>query len=122
IAIPLVTFVSMPLIALALLLDLAGAGGPIWWLAGRSLDLLLAIAHFTAGQPGAVKLMPQMSGPTFALFVAGGLWLALWRGKVRLLGLAPAALATILLLATPVPDILISSDGRQVGVTGEGDR
>lgn len=122
VAIPLVTFVSMPLIALALFLDLGGAGGPVWWLAGRSLDLLLAIAHFTAGQPGAVKLMPQMGGISFALFVIGGLWLALWRGRTRLLGLAPGVLATGLLLATPVPDILISGDGRQVGVTGEGER
>ena len=120
IAIPLVTFVSMPLIALALLLDVVGAGAPVWWLAGRSLDLLLGIAHFTAGQPGAVRLMPQMSGVAFALFVAGGLWLALWRGRARLLGLLPAALATVLLLATPVPGLLISSDGRHVGITDGG--
>ena len=122
VAIPLVTFVSMPLIALALLLDLAGAGAPVWWLAGRSLALLIAIAHFTAGQPGAVRLMPQMSGLAFALFIGGGLWLALWRGKARLLGLGPTALATVLLLATPIPDILVSGDGRQVGVTGEDER
>lgn len=118
VVIPLVTFVTMPLIALALLLDLAGAGAPVWWLTGQSLELMLWIAHFTAGQPGAVKLMPQMSDGTLALFVAGGLWLALWRGRGRLLGLFPAALATILLLATPVPDLLISGDGRHVGITG----
>ena len=115
VAIPLVTFVSMPLIALALLLDVVGAGAPAWWLAGRSLELLLGIAHLTAGQPGAVKLMPQMSGLAFALFVGGGLWLALWRGRARLLGVLPAALATVLLLATPVPDLLVSGDGRHVG-------
>lgn len=48
IAIPLTTFVSMPLIALALALDTLGLGAPAWWLAGKSLELLLAIAHFTA--------------------------------------------------------------------------
>jgi competence protein ComEC len=117
VAIPLVTFVSMPLIALALVLDLVGAGAPAWWLAGQSLDLLVAIARFTAGQPGAVKLMPQMSGMTFALFVAGGLWLALWQGRVRLWGFAPVAVAAGLLLATPVPDVLVSGDGRHVGIT-----
>jgi competence protein ComEC len=121
VAIPLVTFVTMPLIALALLLDIVGAGSPAWWLAGQSLDLLLGIAHFTAGQPGAVRLMPQMGGMTFALFVAGGLWLALWRGRARFLGLVPAALATALLLATPVPDLLISGDGRHVGIS-DGER
>ena len=122
IAIPLVTFMSMPLIAIALALDSVGLGAPAWWLAGKSLDLLVAIAHFTSAQPGAVKLFPQMTLPTIALFVAGGLWLALWRGRARLLGLLPAALATAMLLATPVPDILITGDGRHVGVTGEDKR
>ena len=122
IAIPLTTFISMPLIALALALDSVGLGAPAWWLAGKSLELLLGLAHFTAGQPGAVKLMPQMTGWTFALFVLGGLWLGLWHGRARLLGLAPLAGATAMLLATPVPDLLISGDGRHVGITGEGDR
>jgi competence protein ComEC len=122
IAIPLTTFVSMPLIALALLLDGVGLGAPVWWLAGKSLELLLALAHFTAGQPGAVKLLPQMTGWTFALFVAGGLWLALWRGRARLVALVPLAAASALLLTTPVPDVLISGDGKHVGIAGEGDR
>lgn len=121
-AIPLVTFASMPLIAIALLFDLVGAGAPFWWLAGKSLEAMLWIAHFTAGQPGAVRLMPQMTDLTIALFVAGGLWLALWRGKARLLGFVPAAVATVMLLTTPIPDLLISGDGRHVGITGEGDR
>jgi competence protein ComEC len=122
VAIPLVTFVSMPLIALALTLDLVGAGAPAWWLAGKSLELLLAIAHFTAGQPGAVKLAPQMGLGTIALFVAGGLWLALWRGRARLFGFGPAALGVLLLIATPTPDVLVSGDGRHVGIAGEGER
>ncbi|ABC63399.1 ComEC/Rec2 family competence protein [Erythrobacter litoralis] len=116
IAIPLVTFISMPLIAIALALDAVGLGEPVWWLVGQSLDLLLGIAHFTSSQPGAVKLMPQMGLGTLSLFVAGGLWLALWKGRRRLLGFAPVAAGTLLLLLTPVPDILISGDGRHVGI------
>lgn len=117
VAIPLVTFVAMPMIALGLLFDLVGAGGPFWWVTQQSLDLLLAIAHFTAGQPGAVKLMPQIGGATIALFAAGGLWLALWTGRARLLGLVPVALASLLAVFTPVPDVLVAGDGRQVGIT-----
>lgn len=116
-AIPLVTFVSMPLIALGLLFDLVGLGAPFWWLTEKSLNLLLAIAHFTSAQPGAVKLMPQMSGLAIALFTGGGLWLALWSGRARLLGFVPAALATVLLLLTPIPDVLIGREGRHVGIT-----
>ncbi len=119
VAIPLVTFVSMPLIALALMLDLVGLGKPAWWLAEFSLDQLLDIAHWTSAQPGAVKLLPQMSYATFAMFVTGGLWLALWKGRKRALGLVPAAIGTAMMIATPVPDILISDDGRHVGIAGE---
>lgn len=122
VAIPLVTFVTMPLIGLALLLDLIGAGGPVWMMVGRSLDLMLGIAHFTAEQPGAVKRMPQIGTGTFALFVIGGLWLALWHGRRRLSGLVPAVLGVALLLNTPAPDVLVSGDGRNVGIAGEGDR
>ena len=120
-AIPLVTFISMPLIALGLVFDIVGLGAPFWWLTETSLDLLLAIAHFTSAQPGAVKLMPQMSGLTIALFAAGGLWLALWSGRARLLGLIPAGVATVLLMLTPIPDVLIGREGRHVGITMIGD-
>ncbi|QFT77972.1 ComEC/Rec2 family competence protein [Erythrobacter sp. THAF29] len=119
VAIPLVTFVSMPLIAIALLLDLVGLGGPAWWLVQGSLDLLLEIAHFTASQPGAVKLMPQMTDQTIALFVGGALWLALWSGRARLFGLIPAGTATLALLSTPIPDVLIGREGRHVGIVME---
>lgn len=116
-AIPLVTFISMPLIAIALLFDIVGLGAPFWWLAEGSLNLLLRLAHFTSSQPGAVKLMPQMSGLAIACFTLGGLWLALWNGRARLFGFVPAVAATAMLLTTPIPDILIGREGRHVGIT-----
>lgn len=121
VAIPLTTFVSMPLIALALFLDVAGLGAPVWWLAGKSLELLLGIAHWTAARPGAVNHLPAMGEGRFLLFVAGALWLALWRGKVRLFGLLPATVAAMSLLLLEPPDLLISGDGRHVGIVGETD-
>ena len=120
IAIPLTTFVSMPLIALALLADSVGAGAPFWWLAGKSLDLLLWIAHLTAAQPGAVTRLPAFGGGSFALFLAGALWAALWRGRVRWLGLIPACAALLMLSTVRAPDLLVSGDGRHVGIAGEG--
>lgn len=119
IAIPLTTLASMPLIALALLFDTVGAGAPFWWRSGKSLELLLALAHWTASMPGAVTMMPEMGEGAFALFVLGGLWLALWRGRVRLLGFVPAMIGLVLLAQVRAPDLLISGDGRHVGITGE---
>ena len=120
-AIPLVTFISMPMIAAGLAFDLVGLGKPFWWIVETSLNILLGIAHFTSSQPGAVKLMPQMSVVTIGLFVLGGLWLGLWNGKARLLGFVPAAAATGLLFMTPIPDVLIGREGRHVGITRTAD-
>ncbi|HEX8223542.1 MAG TPA: ComEC/Rec2 family competence protein [Allosphingosinicella sp.] len=116
VAIPLTTFVIMPLEALALLFDLAGLGAPFWWLAGAALDLLLALAHATAAAPGAVARLPTLPTAAFALMVGGGLWLALWRTRWRRWGLIPAAAGAAAGLATPVPDLLVTGDGRHLAV------
>lgn len=115
-AIPLVTFIAMPLIAAALVFDVVGLGAPFWWLAGQSLELLLGIAHSVAGQPGAVRLMPQIGLGLILLYVLGMLWLALWRGRARLWGLGAAVAAVAAMLATPAPDVLVARDGRQIAV------
>ena len=120
IAIPLTTVLTMPLIALALALDLFGLGAPAWWAVGKSLELLLWLAHVVAAQPGAVTMMPGMSAATFALFLAGLLWLALWSGRVRLWGFVPIVAGVLALLLVRTPDVLVSGDGHHVGITGEG--
>ena len=117
VAIPLTTLASMPLIALALLADGVGAGAPFWWLAGKSLELLLALAHWTAAVPGAVTMMPSMGKGAFGLFLLGGLWLALWQSKARFWGLVPAMIGALLLSQVRAPDLLISGDGRHIGIT-----
>lgn len=116
VAIPLTTFVIMPLEALALLLDLAGLGAPFWWLTGAALDLLLALAHATAAAPGAVARLPTLPTAAFALMIAGGLWLALWRTRWRRWGLVPAAAGAVAALLTPTPDLLVTGDGRHLAV------
>jgi competence protein ComEC len=121
VAIPLTTFVIMPAEALALLFDSVGLGAPFWWVAGRTLSFLLWLAHAVADSPGSVALLPAMPRGGFAFMVAGGLWLCLWRTRWRLWGLAPAAAGALWALATPVPDLLITGDGRHLALrTDEG--
>jgi len=116
VAIPLTTFVIMPLEAAALFLDLAGLGAPVWWLAGKALNLLLWIAHAAANAPGALAMLPGMPGGAYALMVAGGLWFALWKTRVRLAGLVPAAAGAVWALMTPMPDLLVTGDGRHLAL------
>ncbi|MBV9840747.1 MAG: ComEC/Rec2 family competence protein [Sphingomonadaceae bacterium] len=113
-AIPLTTFVIMPLEAGALLLDLAGLGAPLWWLCGLSLRLLLGLAHHVADLPGSVAMLPVMGRGAFALLVGGGIWVALWRTPVRLLGLLPFLVGVIAAVTTPQADMLITDDGKHL--------
>lgn len=122
VAIPLTTFVIMPLEALALLFDLAGLGAPFWWLVGTALQWLLALAHGVAGAPGAVARLPTMPTAAFVLMLLGGLWVILWRSRWRRLGLLPVAAGAAAALMAPVPDLLVTGDGRHLALrTGTGE-
>ena len=116
VAIPLTTFVIMPLEAAALLLDLFGIGFPLWWLAGLSLDLLLGLAHTVAGSRGAVVMMAAMPPWALGMMIAGGLWLFLWTTRPRLWGLAPILLGAVGAAISPTPDLLVTGDGRHLAV------
>ena len=119
VAIPLTTFVVMPAEAIALVLDTLGLGAPAWWVAHAGLALLLWIARTVAAAPGAVAAIPGMPAGAFGLMVAGGLWVALWRTRRRLAGLAPVALGAAWALATPPPDLIVTGDGRHLAWRGE---
>jgi competence protein ComEC len=120
-AIPLTTFVVMPLEALALSFDLIGLGAPFWWLTARAIDLLLLIAYSVSASPWSTMLAPPMDRGVFALVGAGLLWCLLWRGRLRWLGAAPVAVGVMLTLIAPPPDILVTGDGRHVAVrVGDG--
>jgi len=120
VAIPLTTFVIMPLEASALLLDAVGWGKPLWFLCGAAIDGLLKLAHLVSSARGAVALMPSMPGWAFALMVAGGIWLCLWTTRVRLVGLAPVLIGALGAALSPSPDLLVIGDGRHLAVIENG--
>ena len=120
VAIPLTTFVVMPLEAAALLADTVGLGPPVWWLTDLALRLLLVIAHRVAALPGSGIALPAMSAAAFALIVGGGLWLMLWRTRVRHWGLLPILLGGWWMMQAPAPDLLVTGDGRHMAVRVDG--
>jgi competence protein ComEC len=120
IAIPLTTFVIMPLEAGALLLDIAGLGKALWFLCGAAIDELLWLAHSVASARGAVALTPSMPVWAFALMVAGGLWLCLWTTRLRLLGLGPILIGAAGAALAPAPALLITGDGKHLALIDHG--
>jgi competence protein ComEC len=87
IAIPLSSFVIMPLLMLVLLADPIGLGSLVCPAVGWAMGLLISLAETTAALPGAVVRMPSIAAGAFALIITGGLGLALWRSRVRWWGL-----------------------------------
>ena len=118
IAIPLTTFVIMPVEAGALLLDLIGWGKPLWFLCGAAIDGLLGLAHAVASAKGAVAFTPSMPDWSYGLMIAGGLWLCLWNARPRLWGLVPAAIGALGAILSPAPDLLITGDGMHLAIVG----
>ncbi|WP_292091804.1 ComEC/Rec2 family competence protein [Brevundimonas sp.] len=114
---PIADFILMPALALGAALEPLGLGGPFLWLAGKGVDMMLAIGHWTAGLPGAVRTIA--SAPAVALPIAfvGILILCLWRGRLRLLGL-PLAAAVLIWPRPAPPDLWIGDGGTNAAFMG----
>jgi competence protein ComEC len=114
IAVPLTTFVIMPFAALALLLMPFGLEGWALQAMGWGCDALLWVAHWVAGWPGAIAVLPAM--PTMALPVVAIalLWLGMARGRWRWLGAAAIAAALSTAWIAPRPEVLVAPSGKLV--------
>jgi competence protein ComEC len=122
VAIPWTSLVVMPALMLALLAEVLGVGALLWPLVGWAMGWLIALAEMTAALPGAVVRQAAVPVPAFAAIIAGGLWVALWRSRLRWWGVVPVALGLVLTIVAPRADVLISSDGRHAAVRLEDGR
>ncbi|MBX9707760.1 MAG: ComEC family competence protein [Caulobacteraceae bacterium] len=107
---PIADFVMMPMLALGAALEPLGLGAPFLWVAGKGVDAMLAVGHWTAGLPGAVVTVA--SAPDFVLPIAflGVLFVCLWKGRLRWLGL-PFACAVLLWPRVETPTLWIGDAG-----------
>jgi len=121
-AIPMTTFIIMPLEALALVFDVIGLGHPFWWMAGQGIAAILTLAHYVSGLPGAVTMLPAMPIWAFGTFIMGALIFGLLTSHVRYCGVALCALGIIAMVMAPRPDILVTGDGKHLAlVSADGD-
>lgn len=112
---PISSFVMMPGLALGAALTPFGLGeGPLA-MAGFAITAMNRIAASIAAWPYAQLVVA--SGPNWTLAAAflGLLWLCLWKGPLRWIGL-PFALAVSLVPKPAAPDAWIAGDGAAVAV------
>jgi competence protein ComEC len=107
VAVPITTFLVMPAGLLGLALMPLGLDAPAFRLMGVGVDAVLETAHLVAALPGAAIAVPRWPASVLVLASLGGFWLALWRGRWRLLGLAPCAAAVLAGLLARPPELLV---------------
>ena len=121
-AMPVVSAVVMPAGLFGLAAMPFGLDGVFWWIMGWGIDWMIVVTEWVAGLPGAIGRMAAFgTGPLIAAS-AGIILLGLLRTPLRWLGAAALALAVVRALVVPQPDILVSADGRNVGVRGKDGR
>jgi competence protein ComEC len=121
-AMPVVSALVMPAGLLGLLAMPFGFDRVFWMIMGLGIDWMIAVTQWVAALPGAVGRVPAFGiGPLVAASL-GIILLGLLRTPLRWSGAALVLLAAVWAARVPQPDILISADGRHVGVRGQDGR
>jgi competence protein ComEC len=111
--VPIMGAVIMPARAVAALLEAL----PLWAME-QGARWILFVAHWTAGLEGSVTAIPAPGPWVMPLFTLGAIWLILWRGRVQLVGVVPVVASLILWIGADRPLLLVSGDGRLLGLDG----
>ncbi|NHB77691.1 ComEC/Rec2 family competence protein [Rhodobacter sp. M37P] len=115
---PVMGAVVMPAGATAALLAPVGLEGLPLWVMEQGARWILFVAHWVAGLEGSVTAIPAPRPWVLPLFTLGAIWLILWRGRVQLVGALPVLAAFALWATADRPALLISGDGRLLGLVG----
>lgn len=116
VAVPLTSILVMPAAVLVFLaLPFGKAELPLLAM-NLGNEVVAVIARQVAGWPGATLDVPAMPVHGFALSALGGLWLALWRSRIRLIGVPVVAAGLVSPWLAAPPDIRISGDARLVAL------
>lgn len=115
-AVPVTAMVIMPAGLASLLLMPFGleklALVPMGW----GIALVFWVAEQTGTQPGAVILVPAFATGSLIVATLGGLWLAIWRGRLRYLGIVAIFLGAASVPFYRPPDLLVDEKAELLAV------
>jgi len=115
-AVPITGFVVMPAGLIGLLLMPLGLETPAFFIMGLGLDLMTAMTQDIARAPGAYMAMRSPSTHMLLAFMFAGLWLCLWRTKIRYLTIPILAVAPVFAFSEKGPTFLLSPSANAVAV------
>ena len=116
---PLVSFLIMPAALVAALAMPLGLEGLPLAVMGSGIEGMIAVARTVADWTPGGGLYGRPMGWTMLAVAAGGLWICLWRGRKRWLGLAPILVGFVFVPVGAPPDLIVAGDGSLVLVREE---
>lgn len=105
--------------AMAALLAPFGLSMPALWLMELAARWILFVAHWIAGLEGAVTPIPAPGPWAVPLIAAAGVWAVLMRGRAQACAALPLVAGLAIWALAERPVLLISSDGRLLGLMGD---
>jgi competence protein ComEC len=114
--VPVMGAVIMPAGAVAALLAPFGLAWIPLWFMEQGARWTLFIAHWIAGLDGAVTAIPEPGPWVLPMLTLGAFWVILWRERLRWLGVFPIVLAFGMWTQAERPLLLVSGDGKLLGL------
>lgn len=121
-AAPLIGFFIMPFVLLSLILMPLGLGDYPLQVVGFGIAQVNRITAWVSSLDGASFLVVSEPLWGLLLIVLGGLWLCIWRGKVRHWGWLAIFIGILSIGTVAKPDILISADAKVIAVRDNNNR
>lgn len=116
IAVPMMSFIIMPLGVLAIILTGFNMEGLVLKILGFFIHILIISSDYMVSLPAAIWYTGYISGSSLCIFAFGFFWICLWQTKLRYYGLAIMLISVIIMLYTPKPDFIYDHRFKAVGI------
>lgn len=118
---PIIGFVIMPFVLLALLLMPFGLAFLPLKLVGLGLFVINTLTRFVASLPNAAVEIVSIPTWGLAMITLGGLWLCLWRRRWRHWGWILIISGMLSLATVRVPDVIVDANGKTLLIKNAAD-
>lgn len=116
VAVPMTALLVMPVGLIGLILMPFHSEALALSLAMWGIDIVLNVAGQAASMKYSILTLSSWPPLALILIVIGGLWLTFWKGNIRWFGILGAACAVFVVLDYKHPNILISAEGKLIGI------
>jgi len=116
ISVPLMGLVIMPAGVIGVMLMPLELESGALWVMGQGLAWILGVADWVAGFKDAVRYIKAPAPVVLPLLAASALFLGLWIGRLRVIGVIGCLLGFLIWVQTPRPLLLISDNGALLGI------